>query len=41
MGKIEEIRYFDKKELRELLKHPEQMTSSAVEIIEEYILKKI
>ncbi len=38
---IEEIKYFDKKDLLDLLKHSQDLTSSAVEIIRDYILNRI
>ncbi|MCX6710664.1 MAG: NUDIX domain-containing protein [Candidatus Woesearchaeota archaeon] len=38
---VEEIKYFDISELKELLKHPEEMTDTARYLIEKYVLKEI
>jgi len=38
-GEVEEIKYFNKEELEQLLKNPEVITSSAEMIIRKYILK--
>jgi len=40
-GEVEEIRYFDIDELKELLSHPEKITNTAKYLIEKYILKEL